>query len=133
MSKPLLKASVSGFTLLEVLIAFSLLAILLTVILQSQAETTYFLEKTGKQQLVQREVINTLSATERSCAAVIPSSDAGTFTTDHELAGDRWQREAVSEMFMGMIPFTRVTYRILWNNPRGGADLSFESSIYCGR
>lgn len=123
----------SGFTLLEVLVAFALLATLLTVIIQSQAETAFFLEKTGKQQLVQKIVMNELSAVERSCVASFPTPGNGEFDQAHELAGDSWQREVASEMFMGMIPFTRITYRISWDNPRGGPDYSFESSIYCGR
>lgn len=122
-----------GFTLLEVLVAFSLLAILLTVIIQSQAETSFFLEKTGKQQLVQREVMNQLSAVERSCATTFPVAGDGSFSEDHILAGSRWQTEVTDELFMGMVSFTRVTYRISWENPQGGADHSFESSIYCGR
>lgn len=123
----------SGFTLLEVLVAFSLLAILLTVIIQSQAETAYFLEKTGKLQLVQRVVMNDLSAAERRCASTLPGAGDGVFDSEHELAGDRWQREIAGELFMGMVPFTRVTYRVRWKNPRGGPDHVFESSIFCGR
>ncbi len=123
----------SGFTLLEVLVAFSILAILLTVILQSQAETAFFLEKTGRQQVVQRVVMNELSVAERSCATSLPSSENGVFPNDHDLAGDRWQREVKGEMFMGMIQFTRITYRVVWENPRMAGDLAFESSIFCGR
>jgi len=128
-----LKNKKPGFTLLEVMVAFSLLAVLLTVILQSQAETVYFLEKTGKQQLVQREVMNRLSETERSCAGTIPPAETGQFPADHLLAGDHWQREVMDEMLMGLIPVTRVIFRISWIPHRGEKQLSFESSIYCGR
>jgi prepilin-type N-terminal cleavage/methylation domain-containing protein len=124
----------TGFTLLEVLVAFSLLSILLTVIIQSQAETAYFLEKTGKQQLVQRVVMNELSVVERSCATAPPPSDQGTFGDDHLLVGDRWERIVVEEdIFLGLIQTLRVSYRISWKNPRGKGDHSFESSIFCGR
>jgi len=123
-----------GFTLLEVLIAFSLLSILLTVIIQSQAETAYFLEKTGKQQLVQRVVMNELSVAERSCATMIPESDEGTFADDHSLAGDNWQRTVIEEdIFLGLIQVARISYRISWKNPRGKGDHAFESSVLCGR
>jgi len=124
----------TGFTLLEVLVAFSLLSILLTVIIQSQAETAYFLEKTGKQQLVQRVVMNELSVVERSCAIAPPQSDQGTFGADHVLAGDRWERTAIEEdIFLGLIQALRVSYRISWKNPRGEGDHAFESSVFCGR
>lgn len=122
-----------GFTLLEVLVAFSILAILLTVILQSQAETAFFLEKTGRHQLVQRVVMNELSVAERSCATTLPSAENGVFPDDHVLAGNRWQLEVKGEMIMGMIPVTRITYRVSWENPRMEGDHTFESSIFCGR
>ena len=124
----------TGFTLLEVLVAFSLLSILLTVIIQSQAETAYFLEKTGKQQIVQRVVMSELSIIERSCATSPPQSDQGTFGDDHILAGDRWERIAIEEdIFLGLIQTLRISYRISWKNPRGKGDHSFESSVFCGR
>ena len=123
----------TGFTLLEVLIAFSILAVLLTVIMQSQAETVFFLEKTGKLQTVQQVVMNQLSQAERNCAVTIPPPQNGVFESDHALAGDLWQQEINNEMFMGMIQFTRITYRISWENPAGGQANAFESSIYCGR
>jgi len=124
----------SGFTLLEVLVAFSLLSILLTVIIQSQVETAYFLEKTGKQQQVQRVVMNELSLAERYCASLPVQAEDGVFPDDHNLAGDRWQREVISEdFFLGLIQVTRISYRISWKNPRGSGEHSFESSVMCER
>jgi len=124
----------AGFTLLEVLIAFALLATLLTVIIQTQAETAFFLEKTGKQQLVQRVVMNELSKAERECGTSMPAADDGKFSEDHELAGDHWQREVLDESyFLGMIQTIRILFRVSWENPRGDSDHVFESSILCGR
>ncbi len=122
-----------GFTLLEVLVAFSLLSILLTVIIQSQSETIYFLEKTGKQQLIQQSVMNELSLAERSCTTTTQRSDEGTFAEDHSLAGDHWQKNATEVLILGVIPMTQVSYRISWKNPRGEGDHAFESSVLCGR
>lgn len=124
----------TGFTLLEVLIAFSLLSILLTVIIQSQAETAYFLEKTGKQQHVQRVVMNELLLAERYCARISVTADEGSFPDDHSLAGYRWQQNASPEdFFLGLIKITRISYRISWKNPRGSGEHSFESSVMCER
>ncbi|MFH2131818.1 MAG: type II secretion system protein [bacterium] len=123
----------SGFTLLEVLVAFSLLSILLTVIMQSQSETAYFLEKTGKQQMVQQVSMNALSLAERYCVRITPESDEGVFLGGHPLAGDRWQRTTDDVSILGLIPMTRISYRISWENPRGKGEHVFESSILCGR
>lgn len=124
----------SGFTLLEVLIAFALLATLLTVIIQSQAETAFFLEKTGKQQLVQRVVMNELSKAERGCGTSMPTAGDGEFSGDHVLAGSHWQREVLEESyFLGMIQVIRISFRVSWENPKSDSDHVFESSILCGR
>ncbi len=118
-----------GFTLLEVLVAFSLLAVLLTVIIQSQGETAFFLEKTGKLALVQKEVINELLRIERNYSGEAITAEEGTFEEGHLLAGDKWQKEILQEDFMGFIPVLRITYRILWIPAKGQKEQHFESSI----
>ncbi len=119
-----------GFTLLEVLVAFSLLAILLTVIIQTQGETAFFIEKTRKLSLVQKEVINELLKTERNLNAVSIDTGSGKFPKDHVLAGDSWQKEVIAENFMGFVPIKRITYRISWESIKGRGEQSFEASIY---
>lgn len=119
----------AGFTLLEVLVAFSLLALLLTVIIQTQGETVYFLEKTEKLSRVQREVINELLKLERSYARQEISNEEGVFPVDHPLAGDRWQREVTREDFMGIAPVMKIRYRILWTPNRGQEEQQFEAYI----
>ncbi|MCP4753191.1 MAG: type II secretion system protein [Proteobacteria bacterium] len=119
-----------GFTLLEVLIAFSLLSILLTVLIQSQGDNVFFLEKTKKMNLVQKEVINELLRTERDYSGQEFSTSDGIFPEDHVLAGDRWRKEVTLEDFlMGMIQVTKITYRITWTPKDGKGDQYFESSI----
>lgn len=118
-----------GFTLLEVLVAFSLLAVLLTVIIQSQGETAFFLEKTKKLSLVQREVINQLLQIERVYSQDQISSASGTFPEDHPLAGDVWEKEVEQEDFMGVVPVLKITYRIIWNAQKDREGQSFEASI----
>ena len=120
---------IRGFTLLEVLVAFSLLAILLTVIIQSQGESIYFLEKTRKLATVQRVVTNELLKTERIYSGDLITNGEGTFPADHPLAGDRWEREVTQEEFMGIIPVMKITYRVIWHASSGKEDQSFEASI----
>lgn len=118
-----------GFTLLEVLIAFSLLATLLTVIIQSQGETAYFLEKTRKLSLVQKEVINELLRIERQYSSSAVLAETGVFEEGHVLAGDQWEREITQEIFMGIVPVNRITYRITWFPRDGKGEQRFEASI----
>ena len=120
---------IKGFTLLEVLVAFSLLTILLTVIIQSQGETVYFLEKTRKLSIVQKEVINELLKTERLYSNEPISAGDGVFPEDHILAGDRWQREVTKEDFMGIVPVMKITYRIYWRPKKDAEEQFFEASV----
>ena len=76
-----------GFTLLEVMVALSILATLLTVIIQSQSETILFLEKTTRLEKARREVTRRLLVIERGGKA----SGEGTFSDDHPLAGEHWK------------------------------------------
>jgi prepilin-type N-terminal cleavage/methylation domain-containing protein len=121
--------NINGFTLLEVLVAFSLMAVLLTVIIQSQGETVYFLEKTQKLSLVQNEVTNELLITERTYSGDAITNGNGVFPADHPLAGDRWEREVTQQDFMGIIPIMKVTFRVLWKPPFGKEEQSFEAYV----
>ncbi|MBU2512981.1 type II secretion system GspH family protein [bacterium] len=119
-----------GFTLLEVLISFSLLATLLAVVVQSQGESAFFLEKTKKLSLVHKEVINELLRIERTYSVETFNAENGVFPSGHPLAGDQWEREIVEENFMGMVPVKKITYRISWNVGGGKGIQSFEDSIF---
>ncbi len=115
---------------MEVLISFSLLATLLAVIVQSQGETAFFLEKTKKLSLVHKEVINELLRIERTYSVTMFNSESGTFPADHPLAGDQWQKEIFEEDFMGLVPVMKITYRVSWNLGGDKGTQSFESSIF---
>lgn len=120
----------SGFTLLETLVAFALLSILLTTVFQTQSETIFFIEKTGKLSLVQRATINELLILERDLLNQTISVSDGVFGDDHVLAGDRWQKEVVLEkMMLGLIQVKKIKFKITWNSKNGGREQSFESSI----
>jgi prepilin-type N-terminal cleavage/methylation domain-containing protein len=120
----------SGFTLLEVLVAFSLLSLLLTVIIQSQSESAFFLERTEKLFRVQQVVVNELLIAERDPTGREFGIGSGVFPSEHPLAGDRWEREIRIEDFMlGMIEVERLIYRVIWEGRRGQGEQAFESSI----
>jgi len=120
----------SGFTLLETLVAFALLSILLTVVFQTQSETIFFMEKTGKLSLVQRAAINELLIIERDLLNQPISVSNGVFDNDHVLAGDRWQKEVVLEkMMLGLIQVKKIKFKITWDSRNSGNEESFETSI----
>lgn len=103
-----------GFTLLEVLVSFSILATLLTVIIQSQSETIFFLEKTAKMEKVQKEVINQLLAIERGAIEIEEGN--GTFQEDHPLRGDRWFLSKNNKLINGLLPMEEIKYTITWTD-----------------
>ncbi|MCP4297847.1 MAG: type II secretion system protein [Proteobacteria bacterium] len=101
-----------GFTLLEVLIAFSILATLLTVIIQSQSETIFFLQKTSKMEKVRKEVVNRLLAIERGGSTIEEGS--GDFEEEHPLEGDRWILSKSSKLINNLLPMEEIKYTIVW-------------------
>ena len=119
-----------GFTLLEVLVAFSLLSILFAVIIQSQADTIFFLEKTGRLALVQKEVLNQLLKIERNLSAQSISSETGSFPEDHVLHGSQWEKKVVIEDFMKITKVKKITYKITWTEGKDKIKRSFESAIF---
>lgn len=118
-----------GFTLLEVLVAFSLLSILFAVIIQSQADTIFFLEKTNRMTIVQKQVMNELLIIERNLSAQKISSETGTFPEDHILHGSHWQKKVEVEDFLGITKVSKITYKIIWTEGNDNMERSFESSI----
>jgi hypothetical protein len=102
---------------------------MLAVIIQSQGETVYFLEKTRKLSLVQKEVINELLKTERLYSEESISAGEGVFPEDHVLAGDRWERVVTKEDFMGIVPVMKISYRVFWRPKTDSEEQSFEASI----
>jgi len=118
-----------GFTLLEVLVAFSILSILFAVIIQSQADTVFFLEKTDRLSVVQKEVMNELLKIERDFKGQVLSSETGTFPEEHVLQGSQWKKDVIVEDFMGIIKVKKITFRITWKEGKEKTDRFFESSI----
>ena len=103
-----------GFTLLEVLVAFALLASLLTLILQTQGEQAFFMSKINNQEKVRQELEEQVLALERGDQKLLWKQAQGTFETGHPLAGYRFQRQEQEELLLGQIPVNRATLSISW-------------------
>ena len=118
---------VTGFTLLEVLIALSILTMVLITIYQSFSSSVFLLSSTKNLWNAMTHTQNELTRWERSVNAPI-SIAQGTFEEDHELAGFNWIRE-ISDVspFPGVF-VRKVEYEIQWQE--GGQDYSYDAEIY---
>lgn len=110
---PILKIQLNGFTLLEVLISFAVLASILAVIIQSQSEMVFFLQKTDKLNTAQSVVIHELQKLELKPKNEIASA-TGIFPENHPMAGDKWTIQLFPEKFINLIPILKITYQVTW-------------------
>ena len=119
--------STNGFSLLEVLIALSILTVVLITIYQSFTSSVFLLSSTKNLWNTMIYTQNELTRWERSVYAPI-SIVQGTFEEKHELAGFNWMRE-ISDVspFPGVI-VRKVEYEIQWQE--GGQDYSYNAEIY---
>ena len=115
-----------GFTLLEVMISLAILSSLLVVIIQSNMEITFFLNRTERLSIAQKVVINELMRIERENSATLTTGQ-GTFPEKHVLAGSEWKLTVTNIDFLDVIPVTRIHYQVSWF--AGEQRNTFEASI----
>lgn len=116
-----------GFTLLEVLVAFTIMAMLLTLILQTQAESINYAEKNRTLSLVQAEVREQILAVERGDERTM-WAPSGKFEEGHPLEGMTFLRTETMESMGGVIDLTRVTFRVSWQHK--GIEQNYETFTY---
>lgn len=118
-----------GFTLLEILVSFAILASVLTVVIQSQSDMVFFLKRTDQLGKVQSVVINKLLELERTSIDSI-SSAAGEFPNSHPLAGKKWNltRQTTRVSHLVSTEMEQVTYQVYWTEK--GIPQTYELSIY---
>ena len=118
-----------GFTLLEVLVALSILTVVLLSLYQAFTSSVFLLASTKNLWAAMVYSHNELNRWERSVSAPV-SMAQGEFDTDHELAGANWTRE-ISDVFpfpMGPLKIRKVAYRIQWQE--GNNDSSYHAKIF---
>ncbi len=117
-----------GFTLLEVLVAFAILAGLLTLILQTQGEQFYFSSKLATQEKVRQELEYQALAIERGDKAALWAPASGVFPPGHELAGFHFTHSQEMELLLGQVPVTRTLLSISWKEK--GHEQNYQISFY---
>lgn len=117
----------SAFTLIEVLAAFALLAILLATVIQAQGDMLHTLESTGNLSKAIRLTRTELLQLERRPQTVTLLASQGTYDESHEMPGAEWEKLVTMENFFGY-PFRKVVYKISWNE--WGRERDYEDFIY---
>ena len=118
----------AAFTVLEVLIALSILTLSLTAIYQTYGTALFSLNTTDALWRAMSHIQNQLLFHERSKEPPPVSVSQGEFQSDHDLAGDQWLKLVEDvEPLPGVIT-RRVRYRLTWEE--GGRERSYEADLY---
>ena len=113
----------SAFTLIEVLVAFSILSMMLASILQSESDTVYIISSTEFRIKVRQTIEEELLQIERNPEQFEMGQSDGKFEEDHVLFGASWVR-TVSTTDVLNIPLKKISYEVLWE------EQGIEKSLY---
>ena len=115
-----------AFTILEVLVALSILTVMLIAIYQSFSTSIFILSSTTNLWRSMTHSQNELLKWERSVSAPI-SVAQGEFEEDHPMWGFRWERKINDISPLPGIQVRKVAYRLMWNE--GKNEYSYHSEI----
>jgi len=116
-----------AFTLMEVLVALSVLSVALVAIYQSFAATAQINQASGGLWKAMVHVNNELARIER---APTPSVGIlqGVYRDDHPLAGTEWRRIVADEEPLPGIKVRRVEFELIWDV--AGAEQTYRAELY---
>ena len=103
-----------GFTLIEVLVAFSIMSFIMAAVLQSESDTIYIMVSTEFRIKVRKYVEEELLRIERNSTAHDFGQEEGKFEEKHELFGARWIRTVGSSDVLN-IQLKKINYEIIWD------------------
>ncbi|MGK0290260.1 MAG: prepilin-type N-terminal cleavage/methylation domain-containing protein [bacterium] len=103
----------SGFSLLEVMVAFSILSILLVGVLQSRADMTHILFQTAKNRKIENYIHLKLLEIERNASEEKVTLQQGRLDDFPELKEARWEKVVTDEDYFN-VSIRKVVFRILW-------------------
>lgn len=117
-----------GFSLLEVLIAVTIMSIVLIGIYQSFSDSLFRLSSTKNLWKAMQYTQNELARWERAApGAVRVSFERGEFAEDHEMYGFTWKRKITKEDPFPGISVHKVHYDIIWQE--GENEFSYGAEV----
>jgi prepilin-type N-terminal cleavage/methylation domain-containing protein len=117
----------TAFTLLEVLVAMTILSLTLVVLYQGFSSQFRLLESSRNMWRAMQFTNNELSQWQRRPVPSVSVSQ-GTFPDDHPLAGYAWKREVSDNEPLPGITVRKIAYELDWSE--GTAQRHFQSYIY---
>lgn len=115
-----------GFTLIEVMVAMTILVVSITALYESYANTLTLLSSNDKLWKSMIFAQNELISWERAESAPV-SVTSTAFTPPHPLAGFKWLRNITDETILGAT-VRMVKYKMNWQD--GNILRSYEAAIY---
>ena len=117
-----------AFTVMEVLIALSILSIILMAIYQSFSSSLFVLHSTNTLWKAMAETQKELLRWERSKNPPPVSITQGSFSEEDEFARGRWKLDIQDTLPLPGIPVRRVNYEITWTE--GDREFRYSSDLY---
>ena len=117
----------SAFTVLEVLIAFSILSLTLMAIYQSLSSSLFVLQSTDNLWKAMAETQKQLLYWEHSNQPPSVQISQGTFEQDF-LSSAQWKLEVQDILPLPGIPVRQVNYEIIWSE--GEREFRYSSDLY---
>ena len=120
-----------GFTVLEVLVALSILVLTLMALYQSFSTSIYVLSSTTNLWKAMSYAQNELLKSERSNSAPPVSFSKGVFELEHAMYGFAWEKNVSDTTPLPGIIVRQVNYQLLWN--KGKNTYTYDADIYVKR
>lgn len=117
----------TAFTLLEVLVAMTILSLTLVVLYQGFSSQFRLLESSRNMWRAMQYASNELSLWQRRPVPSVSVSQ-GTFPEDHPLAGYAWKRQVSDDQPLPGITVRKIAYELAWSE--GTAQRHYRSYIY---
>ena len=118
----------SAFTVLEVLIALSILSLTLMAIYQSLSSSIFVLQSTDDLWKAMAETQKELLRWERSKTPPPVSITQGSFENEEEFLGGYWKLDIEDQLPLPGISVRRVNYEITWSE--GEREFRYSSALY---
>ena len=117
-----------GFTILEVLISFSILALTLMALYQSFSTSIFILSSTNNLWKAISFAQNELLKSERATVSPSVSINQGEFESESGMSGFRWKRFVRDTKPFPGIEIRQINYQLLWNE--GKHVYTYDAYIY---